>query len=129
MKFSKLMPNFVSTSIASCSDNIGLKISCMNHPYRFVFGSHAYENITPPMNEPEVQSAKDADEKAVNEATTKRLNLLLGIVSQKFNLGDDYHVCQFNDKGKVMNITLENEDFAVAVTVKDSERHGLVVEQ
>ena len=87
------------------------------------------EPVTPPMNEPEVQAAKDADEKAVNEATTKRLNLLLGIVSQKFNLGDDYHVCQFNDKGKVMNITLENEDFAVAVTVKDSERHGLVVEQ
>lgn len=83
----------------------------------------------PAMNEPEVEAAKKADENAVNEATTKRLNLLLGIVSQKFNLGDDYHVCQFNDKGKVMNVTLENGDFQVSITVKDSERHGLIVEQ
>lgn len=81
------------------------------------------------MNEPEVQSAKAEDEAAVNEATTKRLNLLLGIVTKKFNLDDTYTVRQFNDKGKVMNITLENDEFSVAVVVKDSERHGLVVEQ
>ena len=87
------------------------------------------EQFSQAMNEPEVQSAKKADEQAINEATVKRLNLLLGMVSTKFNLDDTYTVRQFNDKGKVMNITLENEDFAVAVTVKDSERHGLVVEQ
>lgn len=85
--------------------------------------------VTSFMNEPEVQSAKKADEKALmNGATAERLNLLLGVVSEKFNLDDTYSVCQFKDKGKVMDITLENHDFVVAVTVKDSERYGLVVE-
>ena len=86
------------------------------------------DNFGSSMNEPEVRSAKKADEVEVNEATVKRLNLLLGIVSKKFNLDDTYTVKQFNDKGKVINITLENDEVKVAVTVKDSERHGLVVE-
>lgn len=83
----------------------------------------------PAMNEPEVEAAKKADEKALSSgASSERLNLLLGLVSQKFGLDDTYAVCQFNDKGKVMTITLENADFNVAVTVKDSERYGLYVE-
>lgn len=88
----------------------------------------AVEN-TSAMNEPEVAAAKKADDSAVNRETTKRLDLLLGIITQKFNLDDTYTVRGFNDKGKVMNVTLENEDFSVAVTVKDSERHGLFVEK
>lgn len=83
----------------------------------------------PAMNEPEKEAAKKSDEKALSSgASSERLNLLLGLVSQKFGLDDTYAVCQYNDKGKVMNITLENAEFSVAVTVKDSERHGLYVE-
>lgn len=78
------------------------------------------------MTKEEMKSAQEND--TVSSVTTARLNLLLGLVSRKFNLDDTYRVCQFNDKGKVMNITLENEDFSVSVSVKDSERHGLVVE-
>lgn len=81
------------------------------------------------MNEPEVASAKKSDEEAVNLATAERLNLLLGLVSKKFNLDDTFSVCKFGDKGKVMDIALENEDFVVSIQVKDSERHGLIVEQ
>lgn len=82
------------------------------------------------MNPPEVQSAKDADRKAVETgATSGRLDLFLGMVSQKFGLDETYTVRAFNDKGKVMNITVESEDFSVTVTVKDSERFGLFVEQ
>lgn len=81
------------------------------------------------MNKPEVEAAKKSDEKALSSgASSERLNLLLGLVSQKFGFDDTYAVCQYNDKGKVMSITLENSDFNVAVTVKDSERHGLYVE-
>lgn len=87
------------------------------------------EEKAPAMNEPEVQSAKKADERAVaNGASSERLNLLLGMVSSKFGLDDTYAVCKFIDKGKVMDISLENSEFVVSVTVKDSERHGLIVE-
>lgn len=86
------------------------------------------KNSVGAMNEPEVQSAKKADEAAVNEATAERLNLLLGLVSTKFGLDETYTVRQFNDKGKVISLTVENEEFSVAVTVKDSERYGLFVE-
>ena len=81
------------------------------------------------MNEPEVKSAKKADEEAVNLATAERLNLLLGMVPKKVTLDETFSVCKFGDKGKVMDIALENEDFVVSIQVKDSERHGLVVEQ
>lgn len=87
------------------------------------------EEKIPSMNEPEVQSAKKADEQAVeNGASSEKLNLLLGLVSSKFGLDDTYAVCKYTDKGKVMDISLENSEFVVSVTVKDSERHGLIVE-
>ena len=83
----------------------------------------------PFMNEPEREAAKKADEKALSSgASSERLNRLLAVVSQKFGFDDTYAVCQFNDKGKVMSITLENSEFCVAVTVKDSEGYGLYVE-
>lgn len=79
------------------------------------------------MNKPEVESAKKSDEEAVNSATAERMNLLLGLVSKKFNLDDTFSVCKFNDKGKVMDIALENTDFVVSIQVKDSDKHGLSV--
>ena len=75
-----------------------------------------------------MKSAKDSDKKAQENVSTERLNLVLGLVSEKFDLDESYRVSQFNDKGKVVNVTLENEDFSVAVSIKDSARHGIVVE-
>lgn len=80
-----------------------------------------------PMNEEEMQSAKNLDE-ITGGATAERLDFLLNLVSSKFGFDDTYAVRKFDDKGKVISITLENEDFIVAVTVKNGEQHGLFVE-
>lgn len=61
-------------------------------------------------------------------ASTERLKLATNLVSSQFNLNTDYHVNKFDDKGKVVNLTLENKDFIIAVTIKDSNRHGMSVE-
>ena len=69
-------------------------------------------------------------EKKVEEtgANTERLQLATNLVSSKFNLDDSYRVAKFDDKGKVVNLTLENGEFIVAVTIKDSDRHGMIVD-
>ena len=71
-----------------------------------------------------------SSEKSIKEAgaSTKRLELATNIVSKQFNLDNDYIVNKFNDKGKVVNLTLENGDFILAITIKDSERHCMCVE-
>ena len=46
----------------------------------------------------------------------------------KFNLGDDFKVTNFNDKGKVLKLTLENKDFVLSVDIKDADRHGLILD-
>ena len=61
-------------------------------------------------------------------ANTMRLELATSLVSSQFNLDENYKVTKFDDKGKVVNMTLENSDFIISVTVKDSDRHGMYVE-
>lgn len=61
-------------------------------------------------------------------ADTQRLRLATNVVSSKFNLDSSYRVTKFDDKGKVVNLTLENENFTISVTIKDSERHGMIVD-
>lgn len=67
-------------------------------------------------------------EEVHNVATTERLQLATNIVSSRFNLDDTFRVSKFNDKGKVVNLDLENEDFILAVTIKDGNRQGMIVE-
>lgn len=77
----------------------------------------------------EVEAIQKAEEeKAKESADTMRLQLATNIVSGKFNLDPSYSVKKFDDKGKVVNLTLENKDFIINVTIKDSERHGMFVE-
>lgn len=71
---------------------------------------------------------KAEEEKTKESADTQRLQLATNIVSGKFNLDQSYSVKKFDDKGKVVNLTLENKDFIINVTIKDSERHGMYVE-
>lgn len=82
------------------------------------------------LNENEV-SAIQQEEKREEEsgATTERLTMATRIISQQFGLDESYHVSKFNDKGKVVDLTLENEDFIVAVTIKNSEAKGMVIDQ
>lgn len=76
-----------------------------------------------------VALANEAEERAVIEGATERLNLLLGFCQRKFNLDDTYNVQAFSDKGKKLSIVLENQDVVFALTLKDSERHGFVVDR
>lgn len=61
-------------------------------------------------------------------ANTERLRLATQVVSQQFNLDPSYRVSKFDDKGKVVNLTLENDNFIIGVTIKDSDRHGMYVD-
>ncbi len=58
----------------------------------------------------------------------ERLTLAAELVSSKFNLvPSGYRVVKFNDKGKIVDITLDGADFIVSVTIKNSEMHGMYI--
>ena len=83
----------------------------------------------PVMTEEEKESIQKSEEnKKEQSADTRRLQLATNVVSSQFNLDPSYSVSKFDDKGKVVNLTLENSDFIINVTIKDSERHGMHVE-
>lgn len=87
------------------------------------------EEKEPVMTEAEKEAIQKAEEdKAKKSADTRRLQLATNVVSGQFNLDPSYSVSKFDDKGKVVNLTLENGDFIINVTIKDSERHGMHVE-
>ena len=79
---------------------------------------------------PEEKEVIQSNEEKEKEggANTKRLELATGVVSKHFNLGNDYQVNKFDDKGKVVKLTLENGDFILSVTIKDSDKHGMCVQ-
>lgn len=78
-------------------------------------------------DEKEAIKKSEADKEAQG-ADTQRLRLATSLVSNKFNLDPSYKVCKFDDKGKVVGLTLENSEFVVNVTIKDSERQGMHTE-
>lgn len=83
----------------------------------------------PVMTEEEKEAIQKSEEKKKEQsADTRRLQLATNVVSNQFNLDPSYSVSKFDDKGKVVNLTLENSDFIINVTIKDSERHGMHVE-
>ena len=70
---------------------------------------------------------KAEEDKAKESADTQRLQLATNIISGQFNLDPSYNVKKFDDKGKVVKLTLENNEFIVDVTIKDSDRHGMYI--
>ena len=79
----------------------------------------------PVITEEEKEAIQKSEEKKKEQsADTRRLQLATNVVSSQFNLDPSYSVSKFDDKGKVVNLTLENSDFIINVTIKDSERHG-----
>ena len=80
------------------------------------------------MTADEKEVIKNAEEdKEEESADILRLKLATNLVSGKFNLDPSYSVKKFEDKGKVVNLTLENKEFILNVTIKDSDRHGMCV--
>ena len=77
----------------------------------------------------EIKAIQNDEQKRFdNSARVQRLQLAARIVSEKFGLDDEYSVTKFNDKGKVVELALENSQFIVAVTIKNSEVQGMTVE-
>lgn len=83
--------------------------------------------MTPEEKEAIQKQEAEIKEAEIKEAgaNTMRLDLATSVVSKQFSLDENYKVTKFDDKGKVVNMTLENEDFIVSVTIKDSGRHGM----
>ena len=89
----------------------------------------AVQEKEPAMTTDEKEAIQKSEEKKTEQsADTRRLQLATNVVSSQFNLDPSYSVSKFDDKGKVVNLTLENSDFIINVTIKDSERHGMHVE-
>lgn len=87
------------------------------------------EYVEEPITQEEKEVIKKAEEEKTKEsADTQRLQLATNLVSGKFNLDPSYSVKKFDDKGKVVNLTLENNEFIINVTIKDSDRHGMYVD-
>ena len=76
----------------------------------------------------EMEVIQKEDMETHDNTSTERLELAVGIVSRNFSLGSDYRVTKFNDKGKVVDITMENDNFIISATIKDSDRQGMYVE-
>ena len=87
------------------------------------------EEKEPVITQEEKEVIQNEEERVTKEsADTRRLQLATNVVSNHFNLDPSYHVNKFDDKGKVVNLSLENKDFIISVTIKDSERHGMHIE-
>ena len=81
------------------------------------------------LTEDEVEVIQCAEQDDTEEsADTRRLQLATNVVSKQFNLDPSYSLSKFDDKGKVVKLTLENKEFIIDVTIKDSDRHGMYVE-
>lgn len=81
-----------------------------------------------------IQEEKEVIQKEEQRATdesanTKRLQLATNVASGKFNIDSSYSVKKFDDKGKVVKLTFENKEFILDVTIKDSDRYGIHVEE
>ena len=81
------------------------------------------------LTEEEVEAIQSSEQNDTEEsADTRRLQLATNVVSKQFNLDPSYSLSKFDDKGKVVKLTLENKEFIIDVTIKDSDRHGMYVE-
>ena len=80
------------------------------------------------MTAEEIEAVHEDEQKRLDaSASMERLQLANRIVSEKFGLDDEYTVTKFNDKGKVVELTLENSEFIVACTIKNSEAQGMYI--
>lgn len=80
----------------------------------------------PKLNEDEILAQKKQEELKESEgANMQRMKQTTALLSDKFNLDNEYVVKNFDDKGKVIKETLEGKDFILTITVKDSEKHHI----
>ena len=65
-------------------------------------------------NDAPVQEIEPTDD----VASTNRLNKATELLSRKFNLGEEYVLTGFADKGSSIKVTMSSPDFEVSATIK-----------
>lgn len=82
------------------------------------------------LNEAEQEAL--AEQKAKDDEESKKVSIVkmekaVEVVSDAFNLyGHDFVVTGFADKGSKCQIAMSNGDFDIVITVKDSEKFGIL---
>ena len=75
--------------------------------------------------EEEVEDLITPEEPTEEVASVEKLSKAAQIVSDKFGLDNTYHVTKFNDKKSTVELTLENFEYIVSVTLKNPSAQGL----
>ena len=82
--------------------------------------------VTEEVAEEMVEATIEYNEAEVDEdLALRRLTNATTVVKNIFHLGDDYVITKFNDKGRSVDLTLNNREFTISVTIKDTEMHGI----
>ena len=82
--------------------------------------------VTEEVAEEMVESTIEYNESEVDEdLALRRLTNATTVVKNIFHLGDDYVITKFNDKGRSVDLTLNNIEFTISVTIKDTEMYGI----
>lgn len=73
------------------------------------------------LNEDEIEALeKTAPEEVKGAVSVTKMNEVLDLVSDEFNLSDKrYTVQQYKDGGSKVTLAMSNEDYDVTITVKD----------
>ena len=82
--------------------------------------------VTEEVAEEMVEATIEHNEAEVDEdLALRRLTNATTVVKNIFHLGDDYVITKFNDKGRSVDLTLNNREFTISVTIKDTEMYGI----
>ena len=82
--------------------------------------------VTEEVAEEMVEATIEHNEAEVDEdLALRRLTNATTVVKNIFHLGDDYVITKFNDKGRSIDLTLNNREFTISVTIKDTEMYGI----
>lgn len=74
----------------------------------------------------ETEEMTENNKKEVKVAKSETMGKVLKLVSDEFNLEDDYVLVAFKDGNNNCSVVLANEDFEVAVKVKSKENSNLL---
>ena len=87
-------------------------------------------SVSPYMTEAEQNALAEQHERDSEESkkvSTAKMERAVEVVSDQFDLlGKDFIVNGFADKGGKCQLSMSNGDFDIVVTVKDSEKFGIV---
>ena len=87
-------------------------------------------STSPYMNEAEQTALAEQHEKDTAESkkvSTEKMQMAVEVVQEQFNLCDkNFSVNGFADKGSKCQLSMSNDDFDIVITVKDTEKFGIL---